>query len=136
MKKLARFGLVGVTSALFVGFAASPSQALVTHTTECSATGSQGSLITTGWDYYDRGIPNLTMTVRDTASDGHHVQIRLLVGYADTTDYLQWHYDYDGAGTSTVVNSYVPAGGQIDDVGIEVGTYEGSTPISTCTRWV
>ncbi|MFE2420464.1 hypothetical protein [Streptomyces hokutonensis] len=137
MIKFARFGLIGVTSALFVGFAASPSQALVVHTAECAATGSQGSLITTGWDYNDFGIPNLTMTVRDTGADGHHVQIRLLVGYADTTDYLKWHYDYDGAGSSTVVNSYVPAGGgQIADVGIEVATYEGSSLVSHCISWV
>ena len=136
MKKLARFGLVGVASALFVGFAASPSQALVTHTVECSATGSEGSLITTGWDTNDSGIPNLTLTVRDTSADGHHVQIRLMVGYANTTEYYPWHYDYNGAGTSTIVNSYVPASGPILDIGIQVGTYEGSAPQSTCQKWL
>lgn len=137
MKKFARFGLVGAASALLVGFAASPSQALSTHTAECSASGSEGSLITTGWDPYGYSVPNLTMTVRDTSADGHHVQIRLLVGYADTVDYLKWHYDYDGAGTSTVVNSYVPSGpGQIADVGIEVGTYEGSKVVDSCIRWI
>ncbi|MGH1552741.1 hypothetical protein ACRAWF_13750 [Streptomyces sp. L7] len=103
------------------------------HTAECSATGSQGSLITTGWDYNDFSIPNLTMTVRDTSSDGHHVQIRLLVGYADTVDHLQVALRLlTRAGTSTVVNSRVPAGGgQIADVGIEVATYEGSSRLTT-----
>ncbi len=136
MKKSARFGLVAVSSALFVGFAASPSQAVVSHTAECSTTGANGSLITTGWNYNDRSIPNLALTVRDSSADGHHVQIRLVAQYPDTYSYFPWHADYDGAGSSKEFDSYVPQGGTISDVGLQVATYEGSTQLSHCTKWV
>ncbi|MFI6468021.1 hypothetical protein [Streptomyces sp. NPDC050528] len=136
MKKLARFGLVGVASALFVGFAASPSQAVTVHTAECSATGSSGSVITTGWDYNDRSIPNLTLTVRDTLTDGHHASIRLLVQYTDSVGYYPWHANYNGAGSTVEFNSYVPTGGTIFDVGLQVGTFEGDDLKYYCTQWV
>jgi hypothetical protein len=88
-----------------VGFAATPPQALVMHTASCSATGSSGSLITTGWDYNDKSIPNLSLTLKDTLADGHHTQIRLVVQYPDSVGYFPWHYDYDGAGTTLQFSS-------------------------------
>ncbi|MFJ9345150.1 hypothetical protein [Streptomyces sp. NPDC101237] len=119
-----------------MGFAAAPSQALTVHTASCSATGSSGSLITTGWDYNDNSIPNLSLTLKDTLADGHHVQIRLVVQYPDTVSYFPWHSNYNGAGTTVQFNSYVASGGTITDAGVQVATYEGSTQLSYCTKWV
>ncbi|MCC5477209.1 hypothetical protein [Streptomyces barringtoniae] len=137
MKKT-RIGLPVAISALLVGFAASPSQAAAQHYASCSTSpaGASGSVSTSGWDYGDRSIPSLAMKVYDEASDGNHVQIRLVASYADTFSYFPWHSDYDGYGTYKEFDSSVPKGGNIFDVGIQVAVYDGSKQIRHCTKWV
>ncbi|MEU5307811.1 hypothetical protein [Streptomyces sp. NPDC021562] len=136
MKKKSRIGLVAAGSMLLVGVAASPSQAATTHFAGCDTTGASGTVNTSGWDYEDTSIPSVDLTVWDTKADGHHVAIRLVTAYTDGYIYFPWHADYDGYATSKEVNSSVAKGGNIFNVGIQVGTFEGNTLLNHCTKWV
>ncbi|MFJ8716918.1 hypothetical protein ACIRD9_27700 [Streptomyces violaceus] len=138
MKKRAQLGFIGAASALFVGFATSPSQAATQHYATCftSPLAASGSVSTSGWDYNDRSIPSLTMKVYDEAPDNHHVRIRLVVSYADSYQYFPWHANYSGYGTYKEFPSHVARGGNIFDVAIQVGVFEGNKRLDHCTKWV
>ncbi|SNX62450.1 hypothetical protein SAMN06272735_4231 [Streptomyces sp. TLI_55] len=105
------------------------------HTAYCATTGANGTLITTGWDYNDNGIPYLTLTVRDSSADGHHVRVRLVTSHVDGKTYFPWHANYDGAGSAKTFESYVSGYGTISGAAIQVARFEGDTLLNYCTEW-
>ncbi|MFB7086850.1 hypothetical protein [Streptomyces sp. NPDC056296] len=101
----------------------------------CNTTGASGGV--TVWDFYgatDR--IDLSMSVDDMKSDSHHVSIRLLTkNHAGTVKYWSWHKNTSGNGTSKRWETYAKDDSGIFDVGIQVGRFEGSTMLNSCTDW-
>ncbi|MER7224238.1 hypothetical protein [Streptomyces rubradiris] len=80
----------------------------------------------------------MTLGVKDIASDGHHVRVRLLTSrYTDLSiRYWPWRANYDGYGTAKVWETTVQdAVDGIYNVGVEVATFEGDDRLHYCTDW-
>ncbi|MFJ8795147.1 hypothetical protein [Streptomyces sp. NPDC102462] len=111
---------------------------------DCSTTGATGYAAVSGQyglnDPRSRGqVWTVTLQVKDTASDGHHVRIRLLTRRYEALDairYWTWHPNYDGYGTTRTFNT--TAQDTVDGVsgiGIEAATFEGTRRLHSCTDW-
>ncbi|MFF9485726.1 hypothetical protein [Streptomyces sp. NPDC014676] len=133
MKKAARFGLPMAGAMLFLGMATSPAQA-ASYSASCSTTGATGSAAISGWEWGQAGIPDVTLKVKDTLADGHHVRVRLYVVYADETYYFPWRENYDGNGATKTWDTYVSGPGNIFDAGVQVARYEGNDQLNYCTQ--
>jgi hypothetical protein len=122
-------------SAVLAGlFTAAPASA-ATLLGRCNTTGASGGITVN--DFYGATDEiNLSMSVDDTAADGHHVRIRLVTkNHAGTVKYWSWHANYDGQGTSKQWKTYAHEDSGIFDVGIQVARYEGSSRLNSCTKW-
>ncbi|MEU6112087.1 hypothetical protein ABZ853_27235 [Streptomyces albidoflavus] len=99
----------------------------------CSTTGATGTFTATptGNSYAPFKV---TLYVRDSLADGHHVRIRFrsskVTGGSHT---WQWRAHYDGAGTSSTWNTTAhDAVNGIRAVGAEIARFEGSTLLNSC----
>ncbi|MEV7425398.1 hypothetical protein [Streptomyces sp. NPDC091212] len=130
-------GLVLTATALMVGTAgtSSAAAAAVTRTASCSTTGASGSSTTvSGSDPY--GEVKVTLRVKDTLADGHHVRVRFLSKTSGGVKVTwQWRSNTDGNGTTKVWETTAQTTYGIYEKGVEVARFEGSTLLNSCTDW-
>ncbi|MGA5063579.1 hypothetical protein ACPB9E_07290 [Streptomyces exfoliatus] len=73
-------------------------------------------------------MDNLSLTVKDTASDGNHPAIQLRTLQANgTAKEWGWRHHYVGYGTSHTWNTYAYDTAGIKNATIEVGNFKGSS---------
>ena len=78
-------------------------------------------------------LSSVTLAVKDTRADGHHVRIRLVTRRNDGTNhYWPWHAVYSGAGTSDTWNTTASDSGGIRLIWHEVAVFEGDTKLGSC----
>ncbi|WP_406428871.1 hypothetical protein [Streptomyces sp. NBC_01589] len=127
-----------LSAALLTAAAANPAQAAssVSPTYRgCSTTGSSGQIKIDNW-YGPGATVNLTISLYDTAADGHHARIRLLS--QDTfgkTHYWPWRMNYDGSGAGKTWTTTASHTNGLFELGVNVATFEGDTLLHSCTDW-
>ncbi|TDT32168.1 hypothetical protein EV562_11021 [Streptomyces sp. BK208] len=102
---------------------------------ECSTTGAWGYVYA---DWYGAASRiDFQMTFSDTKADGHHAAARLVTEDVNgVKKYWPWHKDTNGANNGAVdYNSYATNSSGIFDWGVQVGRFEGSTMLNSCTDW-
>lgn len=78
-------------------------------------------------------LDDVSLYVKDTRADGHHVRIRLLTRRDDgTTHFWPWHAVYSGSGTSNSWSTTATDSGGIRLIQHEVAVFEGDTRLGTC----
>lgn len=133
------FGLILAAFALTLVSAtsssASPSGAAITKNASCATTGASGSVKTVnGAD--PTGVVTVTLRVKDTSADGHHVRVRFLHQMSGTTiKKWPWHSNHDGNSTTSVWNTTAQTSYGIYEKGVEVARFEGNTLLNSCTDW-
>ncbi|MFC8348783.1 hypothetical protein [Streptomyces sp. NPDC057280] len=133
MNKRMKAGLLAAGAGVFMVMGISPASA-ATYTAACHATGVNGSLYSTGWDYGEEKIPYISLVVSDSAADGHHVAIRLVTyGFApDDVVYWPWHHYYGGNGGTGSWETSATTGRDLVGFAIQAATFEGSTRLNYC----
>ncbi len=104
---------------------------------DCATTGASGDVIGTAWH---PGITDLGVWfgVADTLADGHHVQVRIVgrpqAGTFEIT--WPWHSVTTGDGTNMSWTSTASYSNGLYDFGVQVGRFEGTDMLNSCTRWL
>ncbi|MCG7204700.1 hypothetical protein [Streptomyces arenae] len=79
-------------------------------------------------------MSNVDLVVSDTNADGHSVGVRLRTQRFDGTVHnWTWHRNYDGNGTTRGFLSSALDDNGIAKAGVEVGVFEGSDLLASCT---
>lgn len=104
---------------------------------DCATTGASGDVIGDDWH---PGITDLPVYfgVADTLADGHHVQVRI-VGRPQAGNFeitWPWHSVTTGAGTNMSWTSTASYSDGLYDFGVQVGRFEGSDMLNSCTKWL
>ncbi|WP_406294005.1 hypothetical protein [Streptomyces sp. NBC_00624] len=130
-------GVLLAAGALTVGAASTSSAAAaaVTKTASCSTTGASGSSVSVnGSD--PRGEVAVTLSVKDTSADGHHVRVRYLTkSDGGSTVTWPWHSNTDGSGTTKVWDTTAQSSYGIYEKGVQIARFEGDTLLNSCTDW-
>ncbi|WP_381796882.1 hypothetical protein [Streptomyces niveus] len=130
-KSISALGAVSAAAILVVAMPSS-AQAAFSPTLSCSVTGSKGSIKVSNWSGPGATV-NLTISVTDTKSDGHHSRIRLLSKDTfGTTKHWPWRMNYDGLNATKTWTTTASDSGGLFDLGVQVGTGEGSQVITSC----
>ncbi|MEV2245445.1 hypothetical protein [Streptomyces sp. NPDC049970] len=130
------FGVLLAAGALTVGAASTASAAAsVTKTASCSTTGASGSSVSVnGSD--PRGEVAVTLSVKDTSADGHHVRVRYLTKTdGGSTLTWPWRSNTEGSGVTKVWETTAQSSNGIYEKGVQIARFEGDTLLNSCTRW-
>lgn len=127
-------GLVFVSGALVLA-TANPSSAATTRTATCSTTGASG-YSKTAWTGDPYGEQSVTLSVKDTSADGHHVRVRYLTQQqSGTTRHWPWRSNTEGKGTTSTWSTTAYSTYGIWGFGVEIARFEGSTLLNSCVDW-
>lgn len=130
-------GLALATGALILATAnpSGASTAADTRTASCSTTGASGSS-KTQWTGNAYDTQKVTLSVKDTKADGHHVRVRYLTQQqSGTPRYWPWRSNTDGNGTTKVWETTAKSEYGIWGWGVEIARFEGSTLLNSCVDW-
>ncbi|MFJ5225477.1 hypothetical protein [Streptomyces sp. NPDC088400] len=102
-------------------------------TLACSTTGAKGSIYYNNWHGPDATI-NMSISLNDTAADGHHVRVRFLSKNTfGTTKYWAWRSITGGSGTGNAWYTTASDSGGLFDIGVQVARFEGDQMLNSCT---
>ncbi|MFE1407027.1 hypothetical protein ACFW5D_25915 [Streptomyces sp. NPDC058770] len=113
----------------------SAASAATTKTASCSTTGASGSS-KTSWNGDPYAEQPVTLSVKDTSADGHHVRVRYLTQQqSGTTRYWSWHSNTDGNATTKSWSTTAKSDYGIWGFGVEIARFEGDTLLNSCVAW-
>ncbi|MEE1771631.1 hypothetical protein PUR34_26630 [Streptomyces sp. JV185] len=127
-----------LSAALLTATAANPAQAASSVDTSlrgCSTAGSSGSIKIENWTGPGATV-KLTISLYDTAADGHHSRIRLVS--KDTFGKIHnwsWRMNYDGQGNGKTWTTTASHTNGLFELGVNVATFEGDTMLNACSDW-
>ncbi|MEV7154613.1 hypothetical protein AB0N77_08295 [Streptomyces misionensis] len=131
------FGVLLAATGLTVGAASmsNAASAANTMTASCSTTGASGSSVSVyGSDPW--GEVKVTLRVKDTSADGHHVRVRYLTkGDSGLVYKWKWHSNTDGSGATKEWETTAWSTYGIYEKGVEVARFEGDTLLNSCVDW-
>ncbi|MFE3144824.1 hypothetical protein [Streptomyces scopuliridis] len=105
-------------------------------TASCSTAGASGSSKTVKYSNPRDELP-VTLSVKDTSADGHHVRVRFL-NKSDGGSIRKWKWrsNKDGNGTTKVWETSAQSSYGIYEKGVEVARFEGDRLLNSCTDWI
>jgi hypothetical protein len=131
MRRIVIVKAAAIISALIIPAIATPASA-VGWEIGCNATGSKGQANFNWDDKYT--LDPLTLYVKDTSADGHHVGVRLVTQFdnGDIKDWV-WHEYYGGSDGTASWDTTAYSSYGIKYATVQVATMEGDDIVHLCT---
>ncbi|MGW1472326.1 hypothetical protein ACWCQJ_13825 [Streptomyces olivaceus] len=100
----------------------------------CNVSGASGVGNFKNWT---NNYADMSLTVKDTSSDGNSVAIRLISkDDNDKTKYWSWHSNANGYNKSVTWNTHASTGsGGLSYIGIQAAVIKNSAVVRYCTDW-